>query len=91
MVIMNKLLVRIYKYLQGVNYKKYLEKYYNTTMCPNCNKWSHEKFLDGQEDRIKPKKWGYVLRCGNCNKKSRWNTVAAPVAIPCGKKGIIEK
>lgn len=77
----------LHKWLKKRNERAYLSAYHNTTKCPHCKKWSHEKYLDDQNDVIKPKSWGYMLKCGNCGKKSRWNTVSFPFPAPCKKGG----
>lgn len=85
---MIKVLKWLHNWVQSKNQKEFLHRYYNTTKCPNCKKWSHEKFLDDQEDKIKLKEWGYVMKCGNCGNKSRWNTVAFPFPAICKKGGM---
>jgi hypothetical protein len=81
------MLKKLHRFLKNLNEKNYLKRYHTTLKCDKCKKWSHEKYLDNQNDRMTEKSWGFKLKCGNCGKTTRWNTQAAPVPLKCGKKG----
>lgn len=77
---------RVYKYSKDKVKEAHLIKNGCDIKCPNCNEWFSVSGIEYKHTQESV--WfGSSCICGQCNHKSYWNMIAAPVPLLCNESG----